>query len=59
MIVRGLPKNKDDYIKVNSCDGKKIHKEGFIPKYIDKEYLYFLKTNELIEYLRKEEEFIE
>lgn len=44
MIFRGTPKNPNDYIKVKSEMSMYLHSKGFTPKYIDNEFVYYIKT---------------
>jgi len=53
MIIRGTPKNVMDYILVNSKVTKELHKNGFTPRYINNNGVYFLKTKELIEFMER------
>ena len=50
-MILGYPKNKENYICVESVDAEKLHKIGFIPVYreINKDRIYFLKTKEICE----------
>ena len=59
MIIRGTPKNIDDYIKVKDIDGYDFNKNDFYPKYIDNEWLYFKKTKELLEFMERRDIKIE
>jgi hypothetical protein len=54
MIIRQTPKNKDKYIVVNSDTSNVLHKHGFYPKYIDNEFIYYVKSKELIEFMSME-----
>lgn len=55
MIIRGTPKDKDvgKYIFVDSKTSLNLHENGFFPKYIDENGIYFLKTNELINFMER------
>lgn len=54
MIIRATPQNPDNYIGVSDEVSIILHRNGFIPKYIDKEKIYYFKTQKLIEYMEKE-----
>jgi hypothetical protein len=43
MILRGTPTNLNEYVKVKKGIAKLLHKMGFVPTYIDSEYIYFRK----------------
>lgn len=49
MILRGRPKDIEQYIIVNNEDSNKLHKAGYRPQYIDGITLYYKKTKELEE----------
>lgn len=53
MIIRGVPKNLDNYIVVNSTQSEYLHRHGFYPKYINGDKIYYKKTN-VIESVVKE-----
>ena len=50
-MILGCPKNKKNYVCVNSIDAEKLHKIGYFPVYreINKDRIYFLKTKEICE----------
>ena len=54
MIIRQTPKDKDKYIAVNSYTSNVLHERGFYPKYIDNEFIYYVKSKELIEFMSME-----
>lgn len=54
MIIRQTPKDKDKYIAVNSDASNVLHEHGFYPKYIDNEFIYYIKSKELIEFMSME-----
>lgn len=54
MLIRGTPKVTDRYIRVNSEVSKQLHLNGFFPDYMDNEYIYYQKTNRIIEFLKEE-----
>lgn len=43
MIIRGTPKNINDYIKVDKYKALELQKQGYTPTYIDLQYIYFRK----------------
>lgn len=45
MIIRGTPKNKDNYINKSIEEGIILHKNGIVPVYIDKEFMWFKKED--------------
>lgn len=49
MIIRESPTNKDDFIMVNSEASTKLLELGFIPKYIDNEWIYYIKNNKILD----------
>lgn len=49
MIIRESPTNKDDFIMVNSEVSTKLLELGFIPKYIDNEWIYYIKNNKILD----------
>lgn len=53
MIIRQTPKDKDKYIAVNSDTSNILHKHGFYPKYIDNEFIYYVKSKELGQFIKE------
>ena len=53
MIIRETPKNKDKYIAVSSDISNVLHLMGFTPKYIDEEYIYYVKSEEILKIMEK------
>ena len=51
MIIRGTPKNKDNYILVDSETTLVLHSNGFIPMYIDENGVYYKKNKEILEFM--------
>ena len=43
MIIRGTPKNKDEYIGVDKYKALDLQKQGYTPTFIDSQYIYFRK----------------
>lgn len=54
MIIRKTPKNKNEYIIVNSDRSRILQENGFCPKYIDNESIYYVKSDEIVEFMSKE-----
>ena len=55
MIIRGTPKNIEDFILVDSEMSLKLEKNGFIPKFIDEKGIYYVKSKEIENFIRKED----
>jgi hypothetical protein len=49
MIIRGTPKNIEDYIKADCQINLMLVSKGFTPNYIDGEYVYYKRTQELLD----------
>jgi len=56
MIIRGTPKNLKDFILVDSKTSLKLEKNGFIPKFIDEKGIYYVRSKEIENFIRKEDE---
>ena len=54
MIIRQTPKNKEKYIIVDSKVSQILQENGFCPKYMDNESIYYVKSDEIIEFMSKE-----
>lgn len=54
MLIRQTPKNKENYIMVDSKISQILQENGFCPKYMDNEFIYYVKSNEIIEFMSKE-----
>lgn len=54
MIIRQTPKNLQNYIGVDSETSLFLTLKGFYPKYMDFDYIYYVKTDELQKYIEKE-----
>ena len=54
MILRKEPKNKINLIMVDSETSIKLHKNGFIPKFISPNgsYIFYEKTDNLISFMQ-------
>ena len=53
MTIRQTPKNKDKYIAVDSDTSNVLHEHGFYPKYIDNEFIYYVKSKELKQFIKE------
>jgi hypothetical protein len=53
MIIRGTPKDKNNFILVDSEMTKVLHSNGFIPMYIDKNGVYYKKDKEILEFMER------
>ena len=53
MIIRGTPKNKNNFILVDSETTLVLHKNGFIPMYIDENGVYYKKNKEILEFMER------
>jgi hypothetical protein len=53
MIIRGAPKNKNNFILVDSETTLVLHKNGFIPMYIDENGVYYKKNKEILEFMER------
>ena len=51
MIIRGHPKNIDNYIKVDTELSLILHENGFFPKYISGDFIYYFKEDALIKFI--------
>lgn len=49
MIIRKSPTNIDDFIMVKSDISDKLCELGFIPKYIDNEWIYYIKNKNILD----------
>lgn len=54
MIIRQTPKNKENYIMVDSKVSQILQENGFCPKFMDMEFIYYVKSDEIIEFMSKE-----
>ena len=54
MILRQTPKNKIGLVMVNSDTSKKLHSNGFIPKFISPNgnYIFYEKNEELVKFMQ-------
>ena len=53
MIIRGTPKNKNNFILVDSETTKILHSNGFIPMYIDENGVYYKKDKKILEFMER------
>lgn len=53
MLIIGKPQELDmcDYIIVENDLSREIQLGGFMPKYYDSEFYYFVKSEELLEFI--------
>jgi len=51
MIRIGTPPDIENYIGVDDETATKLHLDGFLPRWKDGKYIYFLATKELIKYM--------
>lgn len=51
MILRGTPKHPEAYVRVDSDTTVELARNGFTPFYIDNQYTYFKKDDEIIEFM--------
>lgn len=52
MIIRQTPKNKENYIMVNSKVSQILQENGFYPKYMDNEAIYYVKSDKIVEFIK-------
>lgn len=52
MIIRGTPKDIENYYLADDEMAFILHQKGFIPKYIDGDATYFKLNNKLIKTLK-------
>ena len=55
MIIREAPKNAEEYIIVDSITSNILHQNGFYPKYMDNNFVYYVRSNEIIDFMLKED----
>lgn len=53
MVIRQTPNYKEKYIQVNNDISNVLHKHGFYPKYIDNEFIYYVKSKELEQFMKE------
>lgn len=53
MIIRGAPKDLNSYIAVKSYISNKLHQNGYNPKYIHEQYIYYQKNPDILEFMHK------
>lgn len=57
MILRQEPKDTGKLVMVDSDTSIKLHKNGFIPKFISPNgnYIFYIKTEELVQFMQDNE----
>ena len=55
MIIRETPKNAEEYIIVDGATSNILHQNGFYPKYMDNSFVYYVRSNEIINFMLKED----
>ena len=55
MIIRETPKNTEEYIIVDGATSNILHQNGFYPKYMDNNFVYYVRSNEIIDFMLKED----
>ena len=53
MIIRGTPKELNKYIIVDGDMVTKLHENGYFPKYIDENGVYFDRNEEVLKFIEK------
>lgn len=51
MVIRQTPDNKQDFVIVDDEVGYYLQLNGFSPKFVDNEALYFKREDDLIEFI--------
>ncbi|MEG2013928.1 MAG: hypothetical protein RR063_12115 [Anaerovoracaceae bacterium] len=51
MVIRSTPKDILNYIVADSDLADTLQRSGFHPKYMDMEYLYFIKTDKIVKFM--------
>lgn len=49
MIIRKTPKG--DYIKVDGETSLILNQNGFLPKYIDNNYVYYIRNMDILKFM--------
>ena len=52
MLIRQTPKNKEKYIIVDSKVSQILQENGFCTKYMDNEAIYYVKSDEIVEFIK-------
>jgi len=52
MIIRKTPKG--NYIKVDGETSLILNQNGFLPKYIDNNYVYYIRNMDILKFMEKE-----
>lgn len=53
MIIRQKPNDENKLIKVSESYGLYLQKNNFFPLYMWEDYLYFEKTQEIIDFMKR------
>ncbi len=53
MIRLGVPKDLNNFIKVNSSTSLILHKAGFQPYYRNKADIYYVRNEKILEFMTK------
>lgn len=48
MIIRRSPTNIEDFVMVKSDMSEKLHELGFVPKYMDNDWIYYVKNQAIL-----------
>ncbi|MEG1353696.1 MAG: hypothetical protein RR255_00240 [Bacilli bacterium] len=51
MVIRATPKDTSNYVIADSELADILQRNGFHPKYMDMEYLYFVRTIEIEKFM--------
>lgn len=51
MIIRDTPKSTKNLIIVGNEIGRRLQKNGFVPKYVDEDFLYFVKDEKIKKFM--------
>lgn len=51
MIIIGMPKNKDNYLCVKGEVSTILHANGFMPKYINSNNIWYEKNKDIMEFM--------
>ena len=55
MIIRETPKNAKEYIIVDTITSNIVHKNGVDTKYMDNNFVDYVRSNEIIDFMLKED----
>lgn len=48
MVIRGTPTNRNDYVLVDNITSNYLHMNGFTPRYMDKQGIYYEKSDKIL-----------